>query len=404
MTDRFGLVHKSLHWLMAFIILGLLSVGFFMADMEATPQKFQLYFFHKSFGILILILASARLAYRMTVPRPPPLPTHKKWEDVLAKIVHALLYACFIALPLSGWIMSSAGDFPASFFGLFQLPHIVPKDRGIFGQSREIHETLAFVIMGLLALHYAGAFKHHFFDRDATLQRMTYDRLGLGGGLALAVFATLLLAAPLAINLTAEEEDEGVVAEQAGDDAEAAPLAQKTAGGNWTVIPQESHIRVEIMQGGQAFAGEFGKFDADITFDPANLAESHVNVKIDIASFVTGSGDRDAQAHSAEWFNAASFPQAEFTASRFDKTGSNQYVAHGTLKIRGVSRDIDLPFTLDTHAVDDDEKEAEMQAEISLHRLDFGIGQGEWQSTGTIGDAVKVSLYVKAIQENAAPE
>ena len=386
-------IDKALHWITAFIVAGLLSVGFYMTSLSFGPLKLQIYGLHKSFGILVWMIALLRVLRQFTIRKPKPLHTHTAWEKYLSKIVHACLYACLILMPLSGWIMSSAGDFPAPFFGLFDLPHIVNKNEAIFELSRDLHSASAIILVVLVTMHAAGAFKHHFIDKDTTLIRMTRPNLSYTGGLIIALIAAFLMAPPLFYGI---EKTYSLIhtdlsqkpSKAVSHDIVAQPLSLK----NWTINHDKSHIKFKVKQDGSHFTGQFRAFDGDIAFDPSNLSESRVDISIDIHSITTGSTDRDTQAQSSEWFDATVFPKAQFTAHEFEHIDENLYTATGTLKIRGVSNSIVLPFSLDIidgfHAI--------MRSTINLKRLDFGIGQKQWSNTDTIGNLVTVNIVIDA--------
>ena len=170
-TEAYGSVAKTFHWVIAVLMIGILAVGLYMTGMKLGPDKFKLYGLHKSFGITILTLATLRLLWRLTGKHPFPLPNHQTWEKILAKLTHGLLYAALFAMPLSGWIMSSATGFSVSFFGLFTLPDVVGPNDKLSHLANEFHEIAAWVVIGLIALHAAGALKHHLIDRDNTLRR-----------------------------------------------------------------------------------------------------------------------------------------------------------------------------------------------------------------------------------------
>lgn len=363
--------------------------------MEPSPDKIWLVWLHKSFGILILILAFGRLGWRFLSPRPEPTATLKPWEHQLARLVHFLLYVIFFAFPLSGWVMSSAGGYPVRFFNWFDMPEIVPKDRGLMQAAREVHETLAVVLLVLLALHFAGALKHHALDRDNTLRRMTWSRMSYTGGLVLLGALGVFYLVPIFISAGGEEEEESAkpVVSQQQVEQPVAPAAHSSEA--WEVDYSKSTLKITGLQYGSFFEGSFGKFDAEIVFDPEKLEASSVIVTIDTGSFSTGNDDRDQQARSAEWFDTAQFPQAVFTAKSFERTGVNDYMAHGTLKMHGIEQPIDMRFTLYLSRLKDNQ-DGEMSAEFGLKRSDFGIGSGEWADTKIIGDAVHVSVYVKA--------
>jgi len=130
---------------------------------------------HKATGILILVLSVGRLVWRIT-HRPPPLAASvKAWEKGLAHAVHAIFYIMMIALPMTGWLMVSAGSrkFPIDFFGLFTVPWLpVAQDRAAAGVYNERHELLGYVMIALIVLHVLAALKHHLIDRDNTVIRI----------------------------------------------------------------------------------------------------------------------------------------------------------------------------------------------------------------------------------------
>lgn len=162
---------KLFHWLIAILIFGLLLVGLYMGTMPNGPDKFQIYMLHKSFGLMVLWLAGLRILWRLYSKSPAPIPTQKPWEKLLAKLTHIFLYIAMFGMPLSGWVMSSAAEYPVSFFGL-AMPDIVGKNADLASMAKEAHEIIAFLLIATIFLHTLGAFKHHIFDRDMTLNRM----------------------------------------------------------------------------------------------------------------------------------------------------------------------------------------------------------------------------------------
>lgn len=399
-AENFHPVSKLIHWTTAIIIIGLLSVGFYMTSLEASPAKFEIFALHKSFGILVLVLGLARIVWHIFCRKPRSLPTHNPWEKFLSHAAHGFLYFAIIAIPLSGWIMSSAGDFPNVFFGLFEMPDLVAKNEEIFRSSREAHEILAVVLILVLGMHILGAFKHHFIDRDETLERMTKRKLGFAGGVILLVLVGAAMAYPvlhLAMEIVEEagEERESEPPEQEDhEEAQSAP-AEKTG---WIIDHEKSSLTFTAQQSGQNFSGTFKKFDGDIVFDPQNLATSRAEIRIDIGSLGTGSTDRDAQAVSPEWFDVVNFPRAVFQSETFQKGDApNQFIVTGKLTLRDVTLPVSFPFTLDMNSEkEDDGQYAIMRAHVSLSRLDFGIGQGQWKATDVIGETVEIDIEVHA--------
>jgi cytochrome b561 len=169
--ERWGLVSILIHWLTVLAILFMGALGLYMTSLPIGAQKVQLYALHKSIGITLLALVLLRILWRLLNPRPalPPMP---RWQKIAAHASHGLLYLLLLAVPLSGWVMNSAANFPLVWFGFIELPAIAAPDPKLRALAGEIHETL-FLLLILLALVHAGAaLKHHLGDRDEVLRNM----------------------------------------------------------------------------------------------------------------------------------------------------------------------------------------------------------------------------------------
>lgn len=388
---------KIIHWITALIILGLLSIGFYMGGLDFSEDKLKLYALHKSFGLLVLALAAIRLISYLFITRPKSLPTHKKAEKILAKIVHIFLYAALFSMPLSGWVMSSAGDFSIQFFGI-NMPDITSKNESIFHLSKDAHEIMAFILIGIIGMHMAGAFKHHFIDRDETLARMTYKSMGFFGGIGVLIVVGLLYVAPIFLILSEGEKAPSVGIEELVQNIDTIEqVIVETDIQKWIIQDQKSGINFTATQYGQGFDGHFGGFKGDIAFDPAALDESFVNITINMASIKTGSDDRDKQAVSEEWFDVSAYPFAYFKSTSFSKSENGNYHVKGDLTLRGISHEIEFPFTLHISENDQGMNEAQVDATLSLNRLVFGIGQGQWKSVDAIGGDIDISISINAL-------
>ncbi|HBN50380.1 MULTISPECIES: cytochrome b [Thalassospira] len=167
----FGPVTKGFHWLIAILFVTMFAIGWYMDLLPLGLEKLAWISRHKSIGVTILLLVVLRIIWRLAEQTPEGL-GEKAWERQAAKLAHFALYAVMLAMPLSGWLMSSAANFSVSVFGLFTLPDLVGPDKALYEQLRFTHWILSWVIVGLVGLHVAAAFKHHFINRDATLRRM----------------------------------------------------------------------------------------------------------------------------------------------------------------------------------------------------------------------------------------
>ena len=153
---KFGFITKSFHWVLAFLILSMLLAGFYMVAIPDGALKFEIYGWHKSFGLLIIFFAGLRGVWRFFNKPPTSLDTHQKWEKTTSKIVHFLLYMMMIAMPLSGWIMSDTGPYPLKFFGL-PVPNIFSESSLAAQYADSVHEIIAYVLVCLIMFHILGA-------------------------------------------------------------------------------------------------------------------------------------------------------------------------------------------------------------------------------------------------------
>lgn len=162
--NNYGLIALLFHWTMAILVIGLLMLGLYMGSENPVIEKFTLITWHKELGIIVLGMITLRFLWRMY--NITPALNGAAWEKLTARTTHWLLYALMFAMPLSGWLMSSAGQRPISFFGLFTLPHLIganPELKGIFAST---HSILAYSLMALVSLHIIAALKHHISTRN----------------------------------------------------------------------------------------------------------------------------------------------------------------------------------------------------------------------------------------------
>ncbi|HEU0282828.1 MAG TPA: cytochrome b [Gallionella sp.] len=172
MTSHYTRTAITLHWAIALLIFAAFPLGVYMHDLPLSPGKLRLYSYHKWIGVTIFVLAVLRISWRFT-HRPPPLPASMpRWEKLAANTVHTLLYALIFAVPLSGWLMSSAKGVQTVWFGVLPLPDLVAKNKELGDLLKEVHESLNFTMLGLVLAHIGAALKHHFLERDGILARM----------------------------------------------------------------------------------------------------------------------------------------------------------------------------------------------------------------------------------------
>ncbi len=171
-TQRWGALAQTFHWVIVVLLVIQVTLAEMADDLPAGMRKLTLLARHKSVGITILALVILRLAWR-AADEHPALPANlKPYERTLARLTHLALYVLLFAMPLTGWTMSSARGFPVSWFGFFTLPDLVPKSRPLYEALLITHQTLAWFLFAVVALHVAGALKHHFVHKDDVLRRM----------------------------------------------------------------------------------------------------------------------------------------------------------------------------------------------------------------------------------------
>lgn len=162
----------TLHWLMAVLIFIAFPLGVVMHEMALSPDKLRMMSYHKWLGVTVFLLLLLRLLWRATHKPAPLEPGMPAWQRIAAGAVHVLLYVLLFAIPLSGWLMSSAKGFQTVYFGVLPLPDLLGKDKQLGDMLAEVHEALNFTMLALLAAHVAAALKHHVIDHDGTLARM----------------------------------------------------------------------------------------------------------------------------------------------------------------------------------------------------------------------------------------
>jgi cytochrome b561 len=167
--QSYGSVTKFFHWLIFLLLLGMVIFGYYLEDFPKDVQPVT-YNIHKIVGLLILLLVALRALWRAVNVKPLPINT-KTWERFAEGAIHFLLYAVIIAMPIVGWIGSSAAGRPPHI-GSWQLLLPVPKSESLADISFDLHEWLAIALIVLVAIHVLAALYHHYIKRDNVLVRM----------------------------------------------------------------------------------------------------------------------------------------------------------------------------------------------------------------------------------------
>ena len=371
-SDEYTATAKTLHWLIALLIFVLFPLGWIMDDLTGV-QKFQAYNMHKSLGLTVLALMILRLVWRFfnAVPElPAGVPARQK---MAAHALQHAFYAVVFLITLAGWALISTSDKPSMLFNQ-QLP--IPKlpwlsdlagaDRKFYhGVFEEVHGALGWVLLGLLVLHAAAALYHGFVLKDGILASMT-RKAGKGSAISAAFF--LAAAATLGAG------------------------GGKALAYDWSVKPAQSQIGFEASGGGSTTKGTFGQYRAEIEFDPDTPDKASVRVLLDMNSAATGQADADQTIKSADFFNPAQFPTAQYVARGAQAAGEGKYVLNGRLTLKGVTRPVPLPFSIDIKS-----GTARVSAETTINRLDFGVGP-ETVAGMAVDKDVKLSINLTAVR------
>ena len=163
---------KLFHWVMAALIFAQIALGLTAVSWHVSPTKLNLLVWHKSTGMLILALLALRLLWRLS-HRAPQLPREMpRWERAGAHLSHVLLYLLMIALPLTGWVISSASNVPFRIFWTIPLPAIAAPDKALADLFATIHGWLVTLLALVLVAHVGAALRHHYVKKDTVLTRM----------------------------------------------------------------------------------------------------------------------------------------------------------------------------------------------------------------------------------------
>jgi cytochrome b561 len=398
---RYTGVAIALHWTIAVLILGMIAAGWWMTRGEgpgaAAPGtlRFTVFQLHKSFGVTILLLSVARVAWRLMNPPPPPPAGVAGWEKLGAKAVHWAFYGLMILLPLTGWalVSSSPTGFPTILFGVVGWPHLpLPASEDVAGAFDLTHATLAWTALVLIALHVGAALKHQLFDHTNMLGRMApslfppadppaHPGRGVVATLGAPVAVVLLVFAAGTIAVTGAHTPNSTVsaADGAGE------------GWSWNIDPAASKITFAGTQYGMPFEGAFNAWTAEILFDPSDLGSARVRVAVDTTSAKTGDATVDGSLASQSWLDSGAHPEATFESTSFKSTGADAYEATGTLTLKGVSQPLTLPFTL---SLEGDTARAE--GSVTVDRRAFQIGTDTRDNDSAVSPEIMVTVKVEA--------
>ncbi len=161
----------GLHWIIAILMIGSLAFGIYLEELPRSADKGDLIGLHKSFGILVLLLAILRIFNTLRTGFPQPLTPPTTWQSRIASGTHIILLAGTVLMPVSGVMMSVGGGYPVAFFGV-ELIAKGAEIEWLGGLGHIVHGVGANLIIAAIVLHVVGALKHSLIDKDGTMKRM----------------------------------------------------------------------------------------------------------------------------------------------------------------------------------------------------------------------------------------
>ena len=349
--QKYTVVSRLLHWGLAALFIGMLGLGLYMSDLEFSPFSAKLYGWHKATGILVLFLVIIRLLWRWT-HKVPPLPVDMRAiEKRLARLAHLTLYALMIAMPLSGWLMSSAFGSKVSIFGFFTMPNIAGKNTELAGFFHEAHEVMAYLLIALIVVHILGALYHHFVRKDNVLRRMLFVLPFLVLGFTTSTHA---------------------------------------ADKSWVMQKDDSFIQFTATVNDAPSAGKFTHYTTDLSLDASDLTQTTGKITVSLTEIDADYPMVGTTLQKKDWFHTAKWPDGVFEITKvtaLEKTAQS-YRVEGNLTLRETTKPIALTLRVDTQTDDT----LVIMGEGRLNRLDFGIGQGEWSGTDVLQKDITLEI------------
>lgn len=171
-TERYGLLSMGMHWLMLILIVAVYAcIELRVLFPKGSDPREAIKAWHFMLGMLVFLLVLGRIALRLASTTPAITPESAPWQQRLAGLMHLMLYALMVVMPLAGWLALSAAGKPIPFFGL-QLPPLTGEDKALAEAIKEFHEIVGTAGYFLIGLHALAGLFHHYVARDNTLTRM----------------------------------------------------------------------------------------------------------------------------------------------------------------------------------------------------------------------------------------
>ena len=394
----FSNIARFFHWLIAGLIISQYVLAKLAENAKANErilEQLALLANHKSIGITVLALAVIRLAYRFKYPPLRTVSSMSLWQHRASNASHVLLYVFLFAMPLSGWLMSSAKAYSVSWFNVFTLPDFIAPSEAWALNLHAIHHYLAEALFVVTLVHVGAALKHHFIDKDAVLTGMA------GRKSYLVLLLTILISVGVFGRLFGDASDKVTSPKEMStsslDSLNTVTKAQaiKSDLPLWNIDYENSYIKFTGDQAGAPFTGAWQQWQANIQFDETgnqSLSSARFMVTIDTDSGFSSDEERDKTIRSDEFFDVMRFAQATYNAADFSADGDG-YKSNGQLTMKGFSSPAILRFK-----ITQENGRKILTGTASLDRLIWNIGSGDWTDTSWVGQDVTVDVRVVTVQ------
>lgn len=397
----YGGVAKTVHWLVAVMILALIPLGIVANALPADTSdqialKARLFTIHKTIGVTLFFLALARILWAVTQPRPAALHPDRRVETAAATAAHWILYASLILVPLSGWAHHAASTgFAPIWWPFGQSLPFLPEDPELAEVFAGLHIVFERVLAITILLHVAAALKHHWWDRDDTLRRMLPGQPPAADAEAAAAAIPRWTGPAAALGVFGIAIGIGAGLGLYGKPTTAAAVELAATPSDWRV--QEGEIAITIRQMGAEVTGRFADWTAAIDFSEPAQDARHGTAEVTVAIRSLTLGSVTEQAMGESYFHAEAYPTATFRGDLLPAEGADTYRAVGALTLRGAEVPVAFPFTLVR-----DGDTAEARFELTLDRRDFAIGDGQ-DDPATLGFEVHVTGRLTATRSGSPP-
>ncbi|MBX2807907.1 MAG: YceI family protein [Cellvibrionaceae bacterium] len=395
-AKRWGLVSQSFHWIIAFLIFLAIILGVVADSLPVSNEKLKVFIFHKSLGITVLVLALLRLLWKLLTLQPQMASGIPAKDHGKVALGHGALYLLMLALPLSGWVLNSAANFPFQWMNLFSVPAIPGIPASWQNPFVLIHVLLAIVFGLMLVGHIVMACYHHRHHSDALSRMLPNSHYRYWSGLGVMAMALVVFISAQSF-FQAKTPDAATPATASRPSTSEAGVVdgQAHTAKQWRVIADKSRLAFVGRYDGVAFTGEFSRFEASMYFDAEAPAAGFFDVLIDTASVTTSNADWDSALPGEEWFFVASYPTARYQTTAIKSLG-DAYRAEGVLSLKGIGQAVPLDFEWRQRP----SGQVDFSASAVVNRSDFAIGTGPWAAGDTIGLTVEIaiSLVLEAVE------